>query len=158
DQGTTTPVLGDVAKQAVFDHVPFTGARWKVAHADAESRLVGQALELRLPQSDVTAVTATAVGADQQLGRGLVQGLTQLLPPVAHTGAGKGGRSGIEPDPPPALMGGEIVDPVRNGLAGLSVQEVVPQPLLGRPGRLPLAPAILEVADEFFLLTVDRDH
>jgi len=32
DERFATPVLGDGGEQAVFDLVPFAGARWKVTH------------------------------------------------------------------------------------------------------------------------------
>src|SRR5947209_14785577 len=78
--------------------MPLAGARREVADRDAEPSLIGQSLELRLPQATLAADAAAAVGGDQQLRRGRVQGSAHLLPPVAHAGHGKGGRRVIYPD------------------------------------------------------------
>src|ERR1041385_9367290 len=43
-QRTTAPVLGDKAKQTVFDLVPFAGTRRKVADLQAQAPLLRQAL------------------------------------------------------------------------------------------------------------------
>ena len=55
DQRPATPILGDVAEQAVFDQVPLTGTRREVAHTDAQPGLIRQALQLGLPQRGVAA-------------------------------------------------------------------------------------------------------
>jgi hypothetical protein len=42
-------VLADEREQAVFNLVPFAGARWKVADGNREAGLVGQPLQLQFP-------------------------------------------------------------------------------------------------------------
>jgi hypothetical protein len=39
--GMALPVPSNVAEQAVFDFVPFAGARWVVAHFNSQTRFVG---------------------------------------------------------------------------------------------------------------------
>src|ERR1700746_3710781 len=39
DQWSATPVLGNVAEQAVLDRIPLAGPRRKVTHVDAQSGL-----------------------------------------------------------------------------------------------------------------------
>jgi len=45
DEGTSTPVPGDEAKQAMLDLVPLARARGKVADEELQSGFVGQFLE-----------------------------------------------------------------------------------------------------------------
>ncbi len=57
----------------------------------------------------------------------------------------------------PASVAGDVVDAIRNRTPEFRYDEVVHANLLGRALRLPFAPGILEIADEFLLLRVDRD-
>ena len=50
DQRSGAPVLADEGEQAVLDLVPFAGPGWEVGDLDGEPGLVGQALQLALPQ------------------------------------------------------------------------------------------------------------
>src|SRR5919199_5485034 len=59
EQRSATPVLGDVAEQAVLDHVPLAGTWRQVAHLDAQTGLIRQSLEFGLPQAVVAAIAAT---------------------------------------------------------------------------------------------------
>ena len=43
-QGLATPVLANEREQAMLDLVPLARARWEVAEADGQARLVGQPL------------------------------------------------------------------------------------------------------------------
>ena len=60
------PVSGDVAEQAVFDLVPFAGARRIVADLDSEASLVGKSLEFETPQPCSWAVAPAAVSGNQK--------------------------------------------------------------------------------------------
>ena len=64
----------------------------------------------------------------------------------------------IDPDRHPALVVGDVIDPVGDRLAELWVFEVVGADLDRLAGRAPLTPAVLEVADQLLLLGVDRYH
>jgi hypothetical protein len=44
-EGTASPVLRDVAEEAMLDLVPFAGARWEVRDVDRQGQVVGQALQ-----------------------------------------------------------------------------------------------------------------
>ena len=50
------PVLRDVAEHAVLDLVPLRGARRIVVHFECETAVVGELLQLHLPQADAGAV------------------------------------------------------------------------------------------------------
>ena len=61
-------------------------------------------------------------------------------------------------DADPALVGGHVVDTVRDGLAQLGVEEVVDldRDRVPDPGVLPAG--VLERPDELLLLSIDADH
>jgi hypothetical protein len=54
----------------MFDLVPFTGSRWKVANPQGEFQLVRQVLQGHLPQTRAATVAAATVGRDQPGHRG----------------------------------------------------------------------------------------
>src|SRR3990172_8976582 len=60
EQGLAAPVDADLAEQAVLDLVPLAGAGREVADPDREASLVGQALQLGLPEAGAVAVGAAA--------------------------------------------------------------------------------------------------
>ena len=49
----------------MFDLVPFAGAGRKMTHRNGQSRLIGEFLQLELPQPQPPAVASAAVGRDQ---------------------------------------------------------------------------------------------
>lgn len=57
DERLAAPVAGDEAEQAVFDFVPLAGSGREVADPDLKARLVGQVLQLGLPQTQPVAVS-----------------------------------------------------------------------------------------------------
>ena len=64
----------------------------------------------------------------------------------------------IDPEIDPASIGGEIVNPVGHRAAELLDQEVVHPDLFRIARRTIFTPTVLEVADQFLLLRIDRDH
>ena len=64
----------------------------------------------------------------------------------------------VGPHVHPAGVGGQIVDPVRGDLAEFLIGEVVIINPPRRALRLPFGAAVFEVADQLFLLAIDRDH
>src|SRR5205823_14173251 len=85
DQGLGTPVDGDIGEEAMFDLVPFAGARRKMTDRDAQSRLVGQPLHLPLPQAAASGVGAASIRGDEQVGLAGIQALAMLVPPAPDT-------------------------------------------------------------------------
>jgi hypothetical protein len=152
------PVLGDEAEQPVLDLVPLRGDRREVADRDRKSRLVGELLQLDLPEPGAIAVRAAAVGGDLK-GRGVGEALAaEVLPPASDRVDRERGGVVVDPDLDPTLVVGEVVDPVGDRLAELSVLEVVDADQLGLALRAPLPAGVLEIADELLLLGVDRDR
>src|SRR3954463_1030791 len=90
-QGLAAPGLGDEGEQPMLDSVPLAGARRQVGHRDRQPGLVGEALQLALPQPDPYAVAAAAVGGDQQPCGGGVAGPAEVAPPVPDALDGEGG-------------------------------------------------------------------
>src|SRR6266487_4492241 len=60
DERLTTPVLADPGEETMLDLVPFARARRQVADRDGQTRLIGQLLQLPLPQAHPRAVAPTA--------------------------------------------------------------------------------------------------
>src|SRR3954463_8743737 len=91
EQGLAAPVLGDEGEQPMLDPAPLAGARRQVGHRDRQPGLVGEALQLALPQPDPYAVAAAAVGGDQQPCGGGIAWPTEGPPPVPDALDGEGG-------------------------------------------------------------------
>jgi hypothetical protein len=64
----------------------------------------------------------------------------------------------IDPDAHPSGVLGDIVDAVGHGPAEFLDDEIMHPYLFGRTFGPPLAPAVLEIADQFLLLGVERDR
>src|SRR4249919_3734534 len=142
DERLAAPVLGDVGEQSVLDAVPLAGAGRQMDDRHGEARLVGEALQLAFPQMNAGAVTAAAIGRDQETSRMGIAGLAEPPPPATDALDGECRRIGVDSDTDPTLVGGEVVDPDRLRLA-LAAQ---------------LSTAVLEVAHQFLFLRVDRDR
>jgi hypothetical protein len=82
----------------------------------------------------------------------------EALPPAANALDGEGGGIGIDPDIDPALVGGDVVDPIGRHLPQSLDFEVVDPHRLGVTLATQFATSILEIPDKFFFLGVDRDR
>src|SRR3712207_4037316 len=140
-------VLREEGEQPVLDLVPFAGAGREVADAERQARLVGQPLQLPLPQPQPRAVAPPAVGGDQQPPRLRVARPPRPVPPAPDGGHREGRRAVVDADADPAGVGGQVVDPIRADAPESREGEVVHAHLLRRALRPPLAAAVLEVAD-----------
>ena len=152
-----SPVLGDVAEHAVLDLVPLARTRGEVTDVNREAQVVGQALELELPEADSRSVAAAAVRGDHDVGRFRVRGLTHSKPPSAYRSDGELRRIVRNADSNPSFISADVVHPVGNCLPELLVGEVMHLHLNRLTLPLPLTACVLEVADELLLLGVDRD-
>ena len=117
DQRLAAPVHRDEREQAMLDFVPLRGARREVADLDLELGLVGELLQLDLPQPRTVTVRATAVGGDRQPRRDRVALRAEVLPPAADRVDCELGGVVIDPDIDIALVELEVIDPVRDRLA-----------------------------------------
>src|SRR6266851_1021561 len=80
------------------------------------------------------------------------------LPPPANAVDGEGRGIMVDPEIDPARVGGQVINTVWHRPAELLDQEVVHPDLLRIACRTIFPAAVLEVADQFLLLRVDRDH
>ena len=119
--------------------------------------LVGQLLQLDLPQTHAIAVAAAAVGGDHQaLGLGMAL-LSHRPPPSADRVDGEAGGVVIRADADPADIVVDVVDAVRHGAAQLGIDEVMNVDELGPAFAAPFPAVVLEIAHQFLLFRVDRD-
>lgn len=157
DERLAAPVLGDIGEEAVLDLVPFAGAGRQVGDGDGKAGLVGEALDLALPQADPNAIAAAAIGGDDEgLGLGIARP-AQALPPAPDALDREGGRVGIDADIDPALVGGDVADAIECNLAQFRDLEVMDPNGLGVALGTQFPAIVLEVADPFLLLGIDRD-
>jgi hypothetical protein len=126
-------------------------------HRDRQPGLVGQPLQLGLPQTHARAVAAAAIRRDQDLPGRMVAWVSQLQPPAPNAFHGKGGRVAGDAQIDPARVGGDVVDPIRRHLAEFGNDEIMHPHRLRLTTRTQFAPAIPEVSDKLFLPGVDRD-
>ena len=158
DQRFTPPVLRDETEEAMFDLVPFTGAGWKVTDRERQVEVVGHALEGPLPEARPRAVAAPAVGGDQERAGARKAMAAHPRPPPPNRVDRKLGGVMVDADADPAFIIGEVVDPIGDRFAELAVEKVMDADRDRLPVRPPFATAILEVADQFLLLGIDRDR
>ena len=100
---------------------------------------------------------AAAVGGDDEPARLGIARSADLLPPAPDAVDGEGCRVVVDTEIDPAVVGGQVIDPVGDGAAQFRDQEVVGPNLFGIAARAPFAARVLEVPDQFLLLGIDRD-
>ena len=151
------PGLRDVAEQAVLDPVPLRCARRIMVDVEHEPGLVGEPLQLDLPQPDACAIRAAAVGCDRQLTRIRIALAPHAVQPLPDRGDSELCRIARDPDADPACIGADVVHAIGRHLAEFLVLEVVHL----HASRIALGPivstAVAIVADQLFLLRVHRD-
>src|SRR5215468_827067 len=157
-EGATAPVDRDERKEAVLDLVPLAGPWREMTDADGEAEFVGDALQIVLPDVGAVAVAATGVGGDENLARVGIPLRTDLFPPRLDGGDREHRGVVIDADADEPVVGTDVVDAVRDHLADRVLWEVMDIDELRLVLGLPLAAAVLEVADQLLLLGVDRDH
>lgn len=112
-QRPATPVLRDEGEETMLDLIPLACARRQMTNADPETVLVGETLQLALPQPYPRAVGPSAIGDDKQLLGLRVAIRAHEVPPGAERGNYEFGRVVIDSDADPAHVGRQVVDAVR---------------------------------------------
>src|SRR5712691_3719811 len=158
EQGLASPVPGYEGEEPVLDPVPLGSTRRQMADDQSEAGLVGEALELGLPQPAAGAVAATAVGGDDQAVGGAVARFAHLLPPAADRVDGEGGGIVVDANAHPPAIGANVVDPIRNGLAQLRDQEIVGPHRFGLALGAPCPARVLEIPNQLLRFGVHRDR
>src|ERR1035438_1433123 len=157
-QGLRTPVDRDVAEQAVLDFVPLRGPSRKMKHPDRGADLVGELLQLGLPEPDARAVGPAGVRGDCQRVSVRVARVAEVLPPAADRAHRELAGVGADPDADPPLVSADGGDTVRDGLPDLFVGEVVGVDLHRLTAAGELTAAVLVVADQLLLLRIYRQN
>ena len=123
-------------------------------NVDHEPGLIGQLLQFELPEPHPRAIGAAAVRRNRQLSCIRIALLSHALAPATN---GKLGRVARDPDADEAGVGGHIVHAIGDDLAELFILEVVHVHALRVALGTIISSAVLEVADQLFLLRVDGD-
>ncbi len=110
DERFAAPVLRNVGKEAVFDAVPFAGSRRQMGDCHSQAGLVGEALQLELPEAEASAVAAAAVSGDGESSRLGIARFAEPLPPAADALDSERSGIGIDPDIDPTFVGGDVLD------------------------------------------------
>src|SRR5580765_4742450 len=141
----------------MLDFVPLARAGWQVGDGDGQAGLLSETLDLALPQAHPVAIAAAATrGNDKDPGLGIAC-FAQAIPPAPNTLDREGRCVGVDADIDPALVGGDVVDAIGRDLAKFRDLKVMHPNWLGLPLGTQFPATVLEVADQFFLLGVDRD-
>src|SRR5215211_9102127 len=149
DQWTTTPVHADVGKQAMFNLVPFAGARWRMTHSDLQPSGVGEVWPLHLPQARAIAIAAATIRADQEAIRRGIGTHPNRLPPAVQARDRETGRVVVLSHRDPTSIASHVIDAIGDRFAHFRVRESVDLDLLRVTLRLPFPPTVLERTDQF---------
>src|SRR5438874_1884141 len=152
------PVDTDKREQFVLDCVPFTGTGRKVADGDFKAGFVGESLEVFLPELQPVPVRSSRVRRNHQSRRFCIAFFAEMLPPAADGGYREFARVRIDPDVDVSLIVPDVIDAVWRRFAELLIRKVVHVDLYWLSFGKPQPPVSLVVANELFLLGINRDN
>ena len=156
EQWLSSPVLGDLGEETMFDGIPFGGAGRIMSDGDGEAEGVAQlSLDFGLPGPAAVAIAATRVGQNQQLGRASIAAGPFAFPPSGNRmgGEGRGVVGDADTNHTPVVRG--IVDAVGDTHPARVGEEIV---IVDPHGRaVPFRAGVFEVADHFPFLAIDAD-
>src|SRR5580700_2763891 len=128
-----------------------------MTHRDVQAGLIGQFLQLQLPEPYPGAIATARVGGNQQALRLAIDGFTHRTPPAPNALHGEGGRVVINTHADPASILAHIVDAIGSDSSQLGNDEVMDPDLF----RIPLGPllsaSVFKVPHLLFLLGIHRD-
>src|ERR1019366_3346486 len=158
DEWFASPVLSYKREQFMLNFVPLAGAWRQMTHTDRQPGFVCEALKLDFPKSNAITVAAASIGGYEQLSGVRIGWVAHTMPPRGNTVDSKRRRVVIDAHAYPTDVIGYVVNPVRRRLAQFWDYEIVNTNLLRLSFGTKFATAILEIADQFLLLCVHRDH
>ena len=127
-----------------------------MADGDAQAEFVGQRLQFAFPQAYPSAVTAAAVGGDQQSTGLRIAGATHAVPPATDRIDCEAGGIVVDADTHPSRVAGDVIDPIRHGATKFRDQKVVHSHRLGLSLRTQLAaPFLKSPTSSFFLVSTE---
>ena len=97
----------------MLDLVPFAGARWEMAYPNCDASVISQLLQLHLPQTQPVAVTATAIGRDQEGLRLRIESSSLDAPPAANGCHREGPGVVVRPDVHEPRVAPQVIDAIR---------------------------------------------
>src|SRR6266567_3466051 len=139
----------------MLNRIPFAGGGRIMSHSDLELFLIGQVLELLLPQAISHSIGTTPVSSDEQLLFVRIELLATALPPAADAFHGKLGGVMVDAHVDKAAVVNQIIHPVGESFAIGKGKKVIHIHLGLLPFGLPLPSMVLKVAQQFLLLAVD---
>ena len=116
-----------------------------------QPRLIGEPLQLGLPEPHTGTVAATTICRDEQFLRPRIHCRAHLAPPRPDRRYRERGSVMVHAHADPPEVGADIVDAVGDGLAKFPIDEVIHANLGRMPRGVPLTASILEVAEELLL-------
>src|SRR3954449_6997488 len=148
--------MNENSRCSILFHFEVPGGRWCTAISmpssvarPYNSRFHSRTREPLLPPP--------SAGDHQPLGT-WISDMADLVPPTTDRLHREGGRVMVHADADPTGIGGKIVDAIRHCPAQFLDQEIMHPNVLRLALRVPLPAAVPEVADQFLLLRVYRDH
>src|SRR5215470_10307543 len=148
---------------SILFHLLVPGGRWLTTMSRpsslasfCNSRFHSRTREPLLPPPP--AFAGAGLGGDQQPGRVGIARPPQVEPPLTDAVDREGGRVMDDADAYPPGVRRKIIDAIRHCSAEFLDQKVVHPDLFRTSLRAILAAIVAEIADQFLLLGVDRDH
>src|SRR5215469_5474831 len=150
-----TPIDGNIGKESMLDLVPFACGWRQMANGNSQTRLIGQVLYLLFPEPIARPVRATTISHDQEFCTGWIQFAANALPPPSDALDRKLGGLMVNPHVDEAAILQQIIDPIGDRFAISDGEVIIDVDRRLLPAGLPFSSAVLEIPDEFFLLTID---
>src|SRR5271155_5664220 len=101
----------------MFNFVPFAGSRREMTDTETQAGSVRHFLQSNFPQPRSATVAAAAVGGDHQATGAWEACCPHFLPPTPNAGSRELGGVMIDTDADPALIVGDVVHTIRDGLS-----------------------------------------
>ena len=141
----------------MFNLVPFTGSRRKMADRNSQLDLIGQLLQFPFPEPQTKTIANTTISGDKQrLGMG-IRFPSPLTPPSLDRSDRKCGCVVIHSDADPSNISSQIVNSIRNRFGFIKFRKVMHIDFFRVPFSSPLPSYILKSSNQFFLLGVYRN-
>ena len=154
----SAPVLGDVAKETMFDFIPFAGSRREVTNVYRQARLVSKVLQRDFPEFASVCIAAAAVCCDKHLASIRKSLASHFSPPSQNCFHCKIRGIVVDADTDPSFIVRQIVHAVGNGFTEFGILKVVYSHFQLFTGRPPFTADVAEIPDQFLLFRVHRDH
>lgn len=104
DKWLAPPILGDKRKEAMLNLVPLASAWGEMANGNRELKFIGEFLQFDFPEANAIAITAAAIGNDEQRGGVGIERLPEFVLPGANRRSGKFCGIMTEPNTHPSFI------------------------------------------------------